>query len=468
MSNDSALVRTDPAHTGPIIEHRVHLNPEDPILHRPVEVVTAEEERLEEQVKHRVKIPSEFFKRGTHVDPPLAPGATVNVESLLGFLAALGEILPEKVPYPILESAKLWYDPPPATLYIEAGSHAVWSVVALRASAGEPKGFTAMMPVHRARNVLGALREAGPTVVVGVDAHGICLGPHTVPFGGLIDDFPVQPVIEEWIARAVMPAFYYREICNRVLLARTQDFKDDALQGVLLDFEAHDIDGATKVLCTAVATDGCRIHILRLPQMALDIKQRTLRSLPPTCTVPAGFFRYMKAIVQHEWSALEFGDKQLVARGEDFVVVAKVATEGKAALRELASWRRVNTEWPGYWLASNTKLTELVTGAMLGGTAEEVRLQIHGNNEELVISSQNDAGERFTEKLQVRGFDGPNVVDVSLSPAYLKDALIACLGGLVRLSFTRDLKDQPSAPVVIRGEDEQFKAIIMPRHEENQ
>lgn len=465
----TSLVRvgsSSAAQAEPRPEHRAYLNPDDAIPHQSVEVVTEEEKRHEEQARHRAAIPPEFFRRSAMIDPPLAPGATVNCESLLGFLDAIGKILPVDSNYPILSSAKLWYEPTNGMLYIEAGSHAVWTAIALKVISGAPKGFTAMLPVQRAKNVLMALRDVAPAVVVGVDQHGICLGPHTVPFGGLIDDFPIQPVLGDWSARAAMPAFYFREVCTRVLLALSHDFKEPALQGVLLDFEFIEIDGATRVLCTAVATDGNRIHILRLPQMAIDVKPTRIRALPPTCTVSAGFFLYMKEIIQHEWAALEFGDDQLVAKGEDFVVVAKAPPEGKSSMRELVAWRKFNMDWPGYWLASSVKLSQLIDSSRLGGTTDELRLQVDGIKETLTVSSSNADGDRFSESIQVRGFDGPPIVDVCVSSSYLKDALTACLGGLVRLAFART--DQASSPVVIRGEDEQFKAIIMPRSKEPQ
>ncbi len=471
MSNDkpaTALVRI--SETSPIdparLAHHVHLHPDDAIPRRPVELVTEEEKRQEAQAKHRAELPHDFFKRAPRIDPPLALGAVVNCESFLGFLAAIEKILPPDVNYPILSSAKIWYEPTTSMLYLEAGSHAVWTAVALKVTSGSPKGFTAMMPVQRAKNILMAIRDLYPAVTVGVDDQGVCLGPHTVPFGGLIDDFPVQPIISEWVARAAMPAFYFREICSRVLLAKSAEFKDIALQGALLDFELHELDGHQKVLCTAVAMDGARIHILRLPQMVIEVTPTRLRALPPTVTVSAGLFHYMQEIVQHEWAAVEFSNDQIAIKADDFIVVAKASPEGRSSLNELASWRKVNAEWPGYWLAPSVKLVQIVRSSSLNGTTEECRLRIDGMKELLTISSSNAAGDNYSQSISVRGFDGPSIVDVQLSIPFLTDALTACIGGLVRLAFAHDTKDQATSPVVIRGEDEQFKAIIMPRTEE--
>lgn len=455
-----ALVRQEEAIDPRRIPHRSRL-PDDLTPRRPVEVVTEEEVRHESQASRKASLPSDFFRRAPRVEPPLVPGATVSLESLLGFLAAMEAILPPDSNYPILSSTKIWYEPGGSMLFLEAGSHAVWTVVALKVSSGTNKGFQAMLPVQRATNVLTAIRETYPQITIGVDEYGICLGPHTVPFGGLIDDFPDQPVLGDWVARAAMPAFYFREICSRVLLAKSAEFKDIALQGALLDFEYIEIDGQTKILCTAVATDGARIHILRLPQMVVEVKQSRMRALPPTITVSAGFFYYMRAIIQHEWAAVEFAANQLTARGEDFLVVARASSEGKSMLNELVNWRKMNTEWPGYWLASSVKLGELVKAAGLRG-ALECRLQVDARNETLTITSMAPAGERFSQSISVRGYDAPALVDVRVSVSFLTDALMACMGGLVRLAFNPDIDDQSSSPVVIRGEDEQFKAIIMP------
>lgn len=460
MAKESSLVRLVEPVRPP---HRARLTADQARPFRPIELVSDEERRHDEQTAHKAELPKDFFKKVPVMEPPLVPGATVNLESLLGFLAAMEMILPPESNYPILSSAKITYEPATAKLFIEAGSHAVWTVVALQVISGTDKGFTAAMPISRAKNVLLSLRDLAPTIVVGVDDHGVCLGPHTVPFGGMIDDFPDQPEIHDWVARAAMPAFYFKEVVARVLPARSTDFADIALHGTLIDFEFHEIDGAMRPLCTVVATDGSRIHILRLPRMMIEVKPTRMRALPPTCTVSAGFFAYMKEIIQHEWAALELADDQVVARGPDFIVVAKAASEGRSSLDRLASWRKVNVDWGGYWLASSTKLLELVKAARLNGTADECRLQIDRARETLSIMSIGSDGDRYSSAIPVRSFDGAAIVDVKFSIQFLIDAIDACTSGLVRLAFNHDPDVQATAPLVIRGEDEQFKAIVMPR-----
>jgi DNA polymerase III sliding clamp (beta) subunit (PCNA family) len=460
MSDKNSLVTIvkDP----PKPPRRTWLDPSQVAPHRAVEVVTEEEKRHTAQVEHHAELPKDFYKRIPIVQPPLVPGAEVNCETLLGFLAALQTILPPETNYPILGSAKIGYDPAAAKLYLEAGSHAVWTMIALQVVSGTDKGFSAIMPIQRAKNVLMALRDVAPTVVVGVDELGVCLGPHTVPFGGPIDDFPDQPVVIDWVARAAVPVTYFRDIADRVLVARSEDFKETAIQGALIDFEFMDYEGASMPLCTVVATDANRIHILRLPRMMIEVKQTHLRSLPPTCTVAAGFFSFLKEIAQPEWACLELARDQVVAKGPDFVVIAKAATEAKSSLNELVSWRKVNIDYPGYWLAAGVQIVDVVKRAGQGGRAIECKLVIDRGREALTVSSITEAGERFSASVPVRGFDGMPV-EVRLSIMYLLEALGACTGGLVRLAFTADVDAQATSPVVIRGEDEQFKAIIMPR-----
>lgn len=470
MTNPTALAiietpkRADPTSVEVPRSH-AWLTVEATIPHCAVEVVTPEETRHEEQVRSKADLPSDFFKRVPIIEPPLTTGITVDLETLLGFLAAIAAILPPDSNYPILSSAKLWTTAGPddePELYLEAGSPSVWTMVAISSTSPAPRGFSAMMPVRRAKNVLCGLRDDYPKVTVGVDEHGICLGPRSVPCGGNPEDFPARPVMNEWTARAAMPAAYFREICDRVLLARTNDFCEPALQGALLDFELLTYDGKERVLCTAVATDGKRIHVMRMPQMMIEMRTSRLRAVPPTCTISAGFFGYMREVIQHEWAAIEFSEDQITARGQDFMVIARAPADARTSMGELANWRRFNIEGDGYWLVARPPLEQLVARAALGGTSSICRIVIDGGNQTLNISSTNDQGDKYSETISARSVEGPPKVDALFDIRFLRDALTAAGSGLVRLTFAPTLKAQRSYPVVIRGEDEQFKAIIMP------
>jgi DNA polymerase III sliding clamp (beta) subunit (PCNA family) len=224
---------------------------------------------------------------------------------------------------------------------------------------------------------------------------------------------------------------------------------------VLLDFDVHEIDGVGVPICTAVATDGDRIHILHLPRMVLE---SSASRLPPAIRVPAGFFSYMMEIVKGEWAGMEFGPKTLVARGKDFMAVAKVAIEPRKNPSELGSWRKVNVEHKGSWMIDSSLLEEAVSGV----PGRTLKLIIDSMDNEAKISSMAIDGTRYRTKVSARRYDGAPYIEVRLSKNYFMDAIRSCSTKLVRLSFEHSKKHQPSSPVVIRGEDEQFKAIVMP------
>jgi hypothetical protein len=430
--------------------------PDDVVPRPEVEVVSPEDERTEEQRRAKAAPPKDFFKSIPIVKPPLAPGASVALETLLGFLEAAEKILPPAANYPILSSARVRFDNGDhPRLIVEAGSHSVWSAVAIAAEKTTDDGFQAIMPVRSAKNILRALRETNKKVVIGVDAGGVCIGPHAVSFGGRVDDFPAEPVLLDWAARGAMPAFYLDEIVKRVLPARRKEGGEAAMHGILLDFQFHDVEGEQRAVCTVVATDDARLHALMLPRMVLDIKQEHVRSLPPSMVVDAGLFRYLRAVVNRDWAGLEFCHGQLIARGEDFIVVAKSATAGQK--KDLTSWRNTVPTYSGFWMADQHELERVLKAP----TADTIRIRIDAIKETLSVSTAGD-GERFKEEISVRRFDGPTIVDVRVNRKFVLDAVRACNSGLVRLEFAKDMQAQSTGAIVIRGEDEQFKAVVMP------
>lgn len=430
--------------------------PDDAGSRPETEAVSPEDERTEKQRKPKAPPPKDFFKSIPAVKPPLALGAAVNLETLLGFLEAAESILPPNSNYPILSSARIRFDNgDPPRLIVEAGSHAVWSAVAVAAEKTAGDGFQTVMPVRSAKNILRALRDTNKKIVIGVDEGGVCIGPHAVAFGGKVQDFPTEPVLSEWVARAAMPAFYLDEIVSRVLPARSKEAGETDLHGVLLDFDLQEIDGEQRPVCTAVATDDARLHALLMPRMVLDIKKDHIRSLPPTVVVDSGLFRYLRAVVNREWAALEFSHEQVVAKGEDFITVAKAVATGRK--KDLTSWKNLVPNYKGFWMADQREL-ERVSKVAPGNT---IRLRIDAIKTTMVLSA-NPNGDRFEESVSIKRFDGPAHVDVTLNRKFLLDAVRACKTGLVRLEFDKNMKGQASSAVVIRGEDEQFKAVVMP------
>lgn len=432
--------------------------PDDPAPRGRAEVVSDEDKRFEQALERKAKSPTDFIKEASRVQPPLSKkGALVSVETFLGFLAALETILPPDATYPLLTSAKVWFDPSDhPKLFLEGGSHSVWTIVAIDAEARTKKGFTTLLPVRRAKNVLRATSTAQRTLMVGVDHKGICLGSHAVPFGGKLEDFPSQPVMVDPIARAAMPAFYYQDIVERVMPARSKkDFGEAGSQGVLLDFEIHDVDGRPTLVAVAVASDGDRLHILNLPRMVLD---PNATKIPPAILVYAGFFRYMKAIVNHEWAGMEFSSDHLVAKGKDFIVITKVRIERKDKPSNLGNWRKINVGHKGCWMVD----TVLLEKAIQGVPGKTFQLKLDTMYDRLTVSGEDQDGTRYLEQISARNCDGAPYVAVEMNKKYMLDAIKACATKLVRLGFDHKRKTQPSSPVVVKGEDEQFKAIVMP------
>lgn len=420
-------------------------------------VISDEDIRFEQAIARKAKNPTDFIREAGRIQPPLARGALVNVETMFGFLVAMEELLPHESRSLLLGSAKVSFEPSESPkVFLEGGSHSVWTAMAIEVQAQTTKGFQALLPVRRVKNILRATSSAQRQVVLGVDKNGICVGSHATPFGGKLSDFPTQPIIKDPISRAAMPAFYFREIVERVLPACRSDASDEwGSYGVLLDFDVEDVDGQSIVVCTAVATDGNRVHILHLPRMVIEVKQARL---PPAIKISPGFFRCLRYLVNHEWAGVEFGSDQLTAKGKDFIVVAKVTAESRKSPSSLGSWRKADTEYKGCWMVDATLLERTVEGCP-GNTLRVVADIMYDQFE---ISSMVDNGSRYIEKISARCCGGAQRVDVEVRKSYLLDAIRSCSTNLVRLGFERGANKQHSSPIVVRGEDEQFKAIVMP------
>jgi DNA polymerase III sliding clamp (beta) subunit (PCNA family) len=464
MATSNALVHVrsdDIAPPTPTVEKRVHIEESDAVPRPAVEVVTEEELRHQEQVKAKAKAPETFFERAPEGVPEF-PGADVNSETLLGFLAAAEQMVSTNRTHPILSSVKVTYRAGESSkLYIEASGTDLWSVVAVDATSSSSTGFVTMMPLRHAKNAVNAIRLNYKTVTIGMNEDKLCLGPTMVPYGGKIDDFPPQPVLRDWDARAAVPAFYFEEICGRVLPAqsRSTDPTESELRGVLLDFAVHEVEGQKKILCTAIATDGGRMHVLRLPR--IQVQGKVDGVMPPAVLVQDKFFRYMRAVANREWTAFEISEEQVTGRGEDYLAVAKATMRGKSG-KSVANWRSIDVEHPGAWMVDRKDLERISRAALEASANDEVRLRIDALLETLELCSWGKEGQKFKDIVPARRFDGPPAVQVRLNGRYLMQAVSACRSGLIRLGFAHDLEEQEYTAVVVRGEDAEFKAIVMP------
>jgi hypothetical protein len=438
------------------VPRKARITEEDAIPRPEVEVVGEEELRHKDQVEKKAKAPETFFKKAPEGVPGF-PGADVDTRVLRDFLAAAEMIVPENKDFPILSSVKVTYCGGDR-LFLEASGGDLWSLVAIEATSSGGEGFETMVPLRRAKNAVNAVKLNYQTIRVGLSESQLCLGPMMVKYGGKVEDFPVKPEFRDWDVRAVAPTFYFEEIFGRVVPARGDDPMYPKLHGVLLDYDVCEVDGQMRVLCTAVATDGKRMHMLRLPRMQFDSTKGG--SLPPSVVLSEKFFGHLSTIATGE-VGLQIGDEQVMARGDDYMVVAKASLRGNAS-KSVENWRDVNVDYEGFWAVDPKDLEYIAKAAVEASDDGEVRLRIDSLTEQLELCSYGEEGNKFKDTIPVRRFGGPPAVNVLLNGNFLSDAVFACRSSLIRLGFSEDLEGQAHSPVVVRGEDELFKAIVMP------
>lgn len=427
----------------------------DAIPRAEVEVVSDIEQRHDRQVQKKAKKPSACFVSSSSMTDRQVVGVEIDSEVLFGFLSAAEKIIPSDKNFPILSSVKLTYEPGEERMFIEASSTAIWTAVAVKATPHGDSGFSVMVPIRLARNAVNAARAEFKSVSVGLSDGKFWVGQHCMPNGGRTEDFPGRPLLRAWETRAVVPAFYFEEICGRVLTASSKDPTKPGLSGVLLDFSvARD----RTISCTAVGSDGSRMHILDLPQMRI---QPSGSISPPSVMVGEQFFRYLRTVANREWTALEISEDQVCGRGEDYQAVAKATMKGSTSTKGLENWRSVNVEHRGHWVVDRQELERVLKKITETGTDDKIDLRIDALHEQLDIWSYDDGNRKVRETLGARRFDGPATVDIPVNGKFLLAAVVACKSGLIRLGFA-GTKEQARSPVTIRGEDDQFKAIVMP------
>ena len=269
-------------------QRKAKINEVDAIPVREVEVVSREEERHHQQIQKKAKKPAKSFVSSAAMTDRQIIGAEVDSEVLFGFLSAAERVVPSDKRNPI--SIKLSYEHNAERMLIESASTTIWTAAAIKAAPRGDHGFEAMVPARHARNAANVMRDSFKTLSVGMNEGRIWIGQHCIPGGGHPRDFPPRPLIREWEARAVVPAFYFQEICARILTASSRDPTKPGLHGVLLDFL---FTSDRSLSCTAVGSDGSRMHILELPQMKIQPRGN---ATPPSVMVDEQFFRYLRSV----------------------------------------------------------------------------------------------------------------------------------------------------------------------------
>ena len=105
---------------------------------------------------------------------------------------------------------------------------------------------------------------------------------------------------------------------------------------------------------------------------------------------------------------------------------------------------------------------EKFLGAVTAGEEPDVMLQMDGLRERLRVITAGHRS-RYQQEVEAQCFNGPPIVNVTLDQEHLAEAISCCGSGLIRIEIAHRDADQAIMPVVIRGEDEQFKAVLQPQ-----
>ncbi len=276
---------------------------------------------------------------------------------------------------------------------------------------------------------------------MGIDAQHVHLGPYSFPHGGAVRDFPARTPLMPEELKAVVPAHYITEIIERVLPASTDDADEPGLGGVHLDFDEG----------LAIATDRARLHLLHLGEMRVEAKG-TYRARPAV-TLTRAFFEYLQAVVNREWIGLVVADKLVTAFGDDFGAIARPLEQS------FPGWRKAIPSYAGYWVSDKEAFLQMLDEAQpLERT--HVHLSVDSIAEKLLVSARSADGDAYKNSVTAHRQGGPASVRVALDPQYLREAIEATAGGLIRLGFEHERSE--TQPITVRGEDDDFLAVVMP------
>lgn len=401
-----------------------------------VEQISKNELRLLTEAGSDAPVPSQILDSVPMVKPSLVVPVQASAHMLQDFLDCLAPIA-RRSDVPIMRNARMSYTE--GELLLEATDGRTWALVRLKAQGGTD-GFECVLPLSRARNVVRRILARYATVSIGVDASNIHLGNYSFPHGGSIREYPARPPLLAEELKVALPSCYLGEILRRLGPVVDPDHPRTGLRGIHLDFNEG----------LAVATDGHRLHLLALPE--LKIATRTPNRTQPSVTLPCEFFRFLQATVDNEFIGLVVNQQLVTAAGHDYGILVRPLEDG------FVSWRQVMPHQDGVWLVEKQGLLEILRDAQSLGAAE-VLLAVDSIGERIVLRARgDDAAYETTIPARRRG--GPSVVRVALDPSYLRDAVEAVEGGLVRLGFDADGSD--IAPITVRGADDELVAVVMP------
>ena len=410
----------------------------DEVCPRPdVEVLTDEEKKQQEQLRD-VPPPTAIFDRQTRSPESLVGHLGVNTEALLGFLSALSIIAPDGPD--LVRAVKMSYMSTEhgPRLGLEAASPTTQAYVLMKTDGESVSGFSVLLPLQRSINVLRALRGEYSTILIGLDNEMVHLGPLSISPAGSVSDFPERRPIYNVEARAVMPAYYLEEIVTRLLPVLVESIDSLNPRGLHIDFAEG----------VAVAGDGELFHLLQLPRMGVE--SRIARVALPSVTIRPEFFRFLVPVVNRDWAAFQINADQISAAGDDFAVVTRCVIEN------YMSWKSAIRKYAGSWVLDKAAfLAALQETRALGG--RQVRLQFDAGTEGLKLTWSIDR-ECYKKVIVAKRYEAPPVAMVDAYADELARAVEACRGGLIRLGLDPD--KTAKSPVTVRGEDDEFLAIV--------
>jgi DNA polymerase III sliding clamp (beta) subunit (PCNA family) len=419
----------------------------DEIRPRPdVEVLTPEQMRQQESLKPPPP-PRFIFERAGVGRPTIVPPVEVATEPFLGLLVAVGQIIPVSPAAPAFGNVKITYkpyrpnSPTGGRFFLETSSGSSHAMASLPAAGGEEE-WAVVFSLQRGVSVLKRLSGEFSSVMVGIDAEQVSIGPYSFPFGGPVGEFPSRDPFLTVEARAALPSYYLDSIIERVAPAVATEMNRAHLAGVHIDFRDK----------KAVATDGARLHVLQLPRMGVE--SMTPASAPSVTLEPAAL-HFLQAAANREWVAMQINEQQIAAFGDDYGLVGRITQEG------YPEWRAVIPAYEGFWMLDKTAFIAALKPA---ATATEGLLTIDALTNRLTISVHDEHKDAmYTKDISAKRMGtAPAAVRLAVTPRYLLEAVTACIGGLIQLAFAKD-DVITHAPMVVSGEDPEFIAVIMPR-----
>lgn len=451
--------------------------PESTDLALATEVVD-EDREFELALARREMSPLEALQEMSPPQPPLTKGALVNIDEFEAALKSILPLIPTAPCYPALESVKISYAPSESPkLMVEGGGMSHWAAIALDVEARSSMPFTTLLPLQRAVNLLAAVSKLEVKIMVGVDDEGVCLGSHAIPFQAEVSQFPKEPPIfnlegaeedafEEEVSRVAFSGSCWEEISRRVLPACPDGVTpcSKAKPTVLLEFEMEVIDGEPIPVAIAVASDGPRMHILRMTRVFID---DALERMPSRVHLTSRFIEFVEG-AGIDWIFLKILRSSLTtswitavgeskSRGKKFALASPAEFEDeREEPSALSKWRRYATLSHRMICVGRVDL-EQALGECFG---EDVTLSVDAMTRRVHVVSEDGAGSSFSRILEAQVVHHGAHGTVDLRTDFARDAVASCPGHLVRIGISSTAGKDPS-PVVFEGDDGMFRAVVM-------